>query len=77
MTSEAKSKLIFTGEQLSTVGVEFRLAQIGLEKMVEQHGMNSPEAAEASALCGTLALRFSALEDEFWSILASELILTE
>ena len=45
--------------------MEFRIAQIGLEKMVEEHGLASPEAGEASILCGDLALRFSEAEEEF------------
>lgn len=72
MTLEKKNYLILLGQQLSTTGAEFRLAQIGLENMVEQHGMSSQEAVEASALCSTLALRFSALEEEFLSLLPTD-----
>ena len=57
MTEQEKSRLLELGERLSTLGVEFRIAQIGLEKMVEEHGLASPEAGEASILCGDLALR--------------------
>lgn len=69
MTAEKKIKLITLGQQLSTVGVEFRIAQIGLEKMVNQHGMSSPEAVEAAKQCSDLALRFSQLEEAFLALL--------
>lgn len=69
MTLEKKSDLVLLGQQLSTTGAEFRMAQIGLENMVEQHGMSSPEAVEAAELCSTFALRFSDLEEEFLSLL--------
>lgn len=65
MTEKEKARLLELGQELSTLGVEFRIAQIGLEKMVEEHGMCSPEAGEASILCGDLALRFSRAEEEF------------
>lgn len=68
MKTEDKQKLLALGQQLSTTGVEFRIAQLGLEKAVEQHGMSSPEAGEASALCSDLALRFSRLEEEFLAL---------
>ena len=65
MTEQEKSRLLELGERLSTLGVEFRIALIGLEKMVEEQGLASPEAGEASILCGDLALRFSEAEEEF------------
>ena len=65
MTEQEKSRLLELGERLSTLGVEFRIAQIGLEKMVEEHGLASPEAGEASILCGDHARRFSEAEEEF------------
>lgn len=66
MTTEKKLKLVTLGQQLSTIGTEFRLAQIGLEHMAEKHGLSSPQAVEASQLCSDLALRFTQLEDEFF-----------
>lgn len=68
MTEKEKKRVLELGQQLSTLGMEFRIAQLGLEKMVEEHGMSSPEAAEASALCGELALRFSEAEEEYLSL---------
>lgn len=68
MTEQEKSRLLELGELLSTLGVEFRIAQIGLEKMVEEHGLASPEAGEASILCGDIALRFSKAEEEFLAL---------
>ena len=47
MTEQEKIRLLELGELLSTLGVEFRIAQIGLEKMVEEHGLASPEAGVA------------------------------
>lgn len=38
-------------EQLSTLNAKFNQAKIWLEKMVDAHGMNSPEAIKASQLC--------------------------
>lgn len=70
MTAEIKIKLVTLGQQLSTVGTEFRVAQLGLEKMVEQHGLSSGQAAEASGLCSTLALNFAQLEEEFFHLLS-------
>lgn len=68
MTEQERERILELGQRLSTLGVEFRLAQLGLEKMVEEHGMSSPEAAEASVLCGRLALRFSEAEEEYLSL---------
>lgn len=68
MTEKEKKRVLELGQQLSTLGMEFRIAQLGLEKMVEEHGMSSPEAAEASALCGRLALRFEKAEEEYLSL---------
>ena len=42
MTEQEKNRLLELGELLSTLGVEFRIAQIGLEKMVEEHGLAAP-----------------------------------
>lgn len=70
MTEKDKIKLIALGEQLSTVGTEFRIAQIGLEKMIEEYGMSSRQAVEASQQCSDLALQFSDLEDEFLAVKA-------
>ena len=69
MKTKEKLKLVTLGQQLSTVGTEYRLAQIGLEHMIEEHGMTSPEAVEASGQCSSLALSFSALEEEFLAML--------
>lgn len=68
MTAEEKLKLITLGQQLSTVGSEFRIAQLGLENMVEQYGMSSDQAVEAAQQCSGLALRFSQLEEEFLAL---------
>lgn len=68
MTEQERKRILELGQQLSTLGVEFRLAQLGLEKMVEEHGLGSPEAVEASDLCGVLALRFSEAEEEYLSL---------
>ena len=35
MTEKDKSRLLELGQQLSTLGTEFRIAQLGLEKAVE------------------------------------------
>ena len=45
--------------------IELEQYRNNLEKMVEEHGLASPEAGEASILCGDLALRFSEAEEEF------------
>lgn len=68
MTKKEKERLLELGQELASLGAEFRLAQLGLEKMVEEHGLGSPEAAEASDLCGVLALRFSEAEEEYLSL---------
>ena len=57
MTEQEKSRLLELGERLSTLGVEFRIAQIGLEKMVEEHGLAAPEARGAAIISGDLARR--------------------
>ena len=62
-------KLQVLGQQLSTLGVEFRLAQIGLERAVNQFGLSSQEAVESSQICSILALRFMEAEEEFCSML--------
>lgn len=69
MTEKDKAKLVELGQQLSTLGVEFRMAQIGLEKIVDKYGMSSPEAVEASGICSQLALRFAEAEEEFIALL--------
>lgn len=68
MTEQERERILELGQRLSTLGVEFRLAQIGLEKLVAEHGLGSPEAAETSNLCGLLALRFSKAEEEYLSL---------
>lgn len=68
MTEQERERILELGQRLSTLGVEFRVAQIGLEKMVEVHGLGSPEAVEASDLCGMLALRFGEAEEEYLSL---------
>lgn len=68
MTAEDKIKLITLGQQLSTVGAELRIAQLGLENMVEQYGMSSDRAVEAARQCGDLDMRFSQLEEEFLAL---------
>lgn len=68
MTEQERERILELGQRLSTLGIEFRIAQIGLEKMVEEHGLGSPEAVEASNLCGLLALRFSEAEEEYLSL---------
>lgn len=68
MTAEERIKLVTLGQQLSTVGTEFRIAQLGLEKMVEQYGMSSDQAVDASRQCSNLALHFSQLEEEFLAL---------
>lgn len=68
MTAEDKIKLITLGQQLSTVGAELRIAQLGLENMVERYGMSSGRAAEAARQCGDLAILFSQLEEEFLAL---------
>ncbi|MCI9155922.1 MAG: hypothetical protein HFF44_03150 [Lawsonibacter sp.] len=72
MTEKEKTRLVEIGQRLSTLGVEFRVAQMGLEKMVDEHGMSSPEAVEASGICSRLALCFAEAEEEFISILTKE-----
>lgn len=69
MTEKDKAKLVELGQRLSTLGVEFRIAQMGLEKMVDKHGMSSPEAVEASGICSQLALRFAEAEEEFIAVI--------
>lgn len=68
MTAEERIKLVTLGQQLSTAGTEFRIAQLGLEKMVEQYGMSSDQAVDAAGQCSGLALRFSELEEEFLAL---------
>ena len=68
MIEKDKSRLLELGQQLSTLGTEFRIAQIGLEKAVEAHGLSSPEAKEASDLCSLLAMRFSEAEEGFLAL---------
>ncbi|MEY8232957.1 hypothetical protein AALA82_15220 [Oscillospiraceae bacterium 50-16] len=76
MMKTEKQKLQALGQQLSTLGVEFRLAQIGLERAVEQFGLSSQEAVEASQMCSILALRFTEAEEEFCSLLEKMQILS-
>lgn len=68
MTAEERIKLVTLGQQLSTAGTEFRIAQLGLEKMVQQYGMSSDQAVDAAGQCSGLALRFSELEEEFLAL---------
>lgn len=68
MTKREKERLLYLEKQLSIVKSSFCAAQIHLEKMVEQHGISSPEAGDASALCGLLALRFSETEEELTAL---------
>lgn len=74
MTAEEKIKLVTLGQQLSTVGAEVRIAQLGLEKMVDQYGMSSDQAVEAAQAHSTLCLRFSELEEEYLELRAHILI---
>lgn len=68
MTQQERERILELGQELTTLGAEFRIAQIGLEKLVAEHGLGSPEAVEASDLCGVLALRFSKAEEEYLSL---------
>ena len=64
-----RDKFLCLGQQLSTIGAEFRLVQIGLEKAIEAYGMSSPEAIEVSRICSDFALLFMTTEEEFMSLL--------
>lgn len=68
MTEQERKRILELGQRLSTLGVEFRIAQLGLERMAEEHGLGSPEAVEASNLCGVLAVRFAEAEEEYLSL---------
>ena len=65
MTTEDKIKLITLGQQLSTLGVETRMAQIGLKRAVDTYGMYSEQTAAALHQYQELASRFAQLEKEF------------
>ena len=52
MAEQEKIRLLELGELLSTLGVEFRIAQIGLEKMVEEHGLGAPAGGGGGVVCG-------------------------
>ncbi len=73
MTDKDKIRLVELGKQLSTLGVEFRIAQMGLEKMVDKYGMSSPEAVEASGVCSQMALRFARMEEEFIAVITEKI----
>lgn len=68
MTKREKDRLLYLEKQLSIVKSSFCAAQIHLEQKVEAHGMSSPEAGEASALCGLLTLRLSEIEEELTAL---------
>ncbi|NBI66780.1 hypothetical protein D1646_08110 [Pseudoflavonifractor sp. 60] len=53
---------------LASLGAEFRMAQIGLDKSIEDHGMSSDEAVACARLCSTIALHFSEAEEEFLAV---------
>lgn len=68
MKDRDKNRLLELGQTLVLLGVEFRLAQIALHRVIDEHGMTSPEAIECSQLCGALSLYFSDSEEEFLQI---------
>lgn len=70
MTTEEKIKLVTLGQQLSTLGVEVRMAQIGLKKTVDTYGMRSMQTVEALHLYEELAAQFERLEKEFLALKA-------
>ena len=68
MTMEERIKLVTLGQQLSTLGVEVRMAQIGLKNVVETYGMHSRQTVEALHLYQELATQFEHLEQEFLAL---------
>ena len=68
MTAEDKIKLVTLGQQLSTVGVEVRMAQIGLKHVVETYGMHSEQTVTALHQYQELASYFAQLEQEFLAL---------
>lgn len=65
MKTDARTRLLEAAQILASLGTEFRMAQIGLDKSIEAHGMSSEEAVACAQLCSTLALHFSEAEEEF------------
>ena len=61
MTIEDKIKLVTLGQQLSTLGVEVRMAQIGLKNVVKTYVMHSKQTVEALHLYQELAAQFTQL----------------
>ncbi len=68
MTMQERIKLVTLGQQLSTLGVEVRMAQIGLKNVVENYGMHSRQTVEALHLYQELATQFEHLEQEFLAL---------
>ncbi len=68
MTMQERIKLVTLGQQLSTLGVEVRMAQIGLKNVVETYGMHSRQTVEALHLYQELATQFEHLEQEFLAL---------
>lgn len=72
MTSEKKNQLLQLGRDLFLLGEQFSQAQARLDLAVGEHGLSAPEAVAASQLCSTIALQFTALEEQFLSLLQDE-----
>lgn len=68
MTTEERIKLVTLGQQLSTLGVEVRMAQIGLKNVVATYGMHSKQTVKALYLYQELAAQFECLEKEFLAL---------
>ena len=74
MMTEDKRQLVSLGLQLAETGKEVQKAQDLLEKMVEEYGMSSDQAAEAAQIHSDLCLRFSKLEAEYLTLRTHSLI---
>lgn len=72
MNTENHNKLLHLGRDLFLLGGQFSQAQEALNQAVEAHGLSSPEAVAASQFCGTIAMQFSALEEQFLALLEDE-----
>lgn len=72
MEPERKKEFLYLGRDLFLLGEQFSQAQARLDLAVGEHGLSAPETVAASQLCSTIALQFTALEEQFLSLLQDE-----
>lgn len=63
MTSEEKLEELW--QEMVKLDAEYELAEQGLNMVVEEHGLSSPEAVEASQRLSSLGLRLFRIDAEY------------